>query len=295
VSSLGYSFEEALASLRRGGRSAAMSAGTIAIAFLTLGGFLLLSANAQRAVEQWIAAAEMSVYLADDVSPAARAAIEQALREHPAVSAVEFITKDQALARFENDFPELADVAATLTSNPFPASFEVRVRPDAAGASGAESLAQALTGRDGVADVQYDRRWLARVLALLAGGRIGAFAVAAVLMLGAAFTAAAVVRLSLHARRDELDIMQLVGAPFSFIRGPFIIEGLLLGGFGAAAALAVLWGLYLVLGGWIGSDMAGLLSSDRLHFLGPVASLALVAAGFGVGALAGTVASRAAR
>ena len=56
-------------------------------------------------------------------------------------------------------------------------------------------------------------------------------------MLGAAFTVAAVVRLSLYARRDELEIMQLVGAPFSYIRGPFIVEGLLLGGIGAAVAL----------------------------------------------------------
>ena len=53
-------------------------------------------------------------------------------------------------------------------------------------------------------------------------------------MLGAAFTVGAVVRLSLDARRDELDIMQLVGAPFAFIRGPFVVEGLLLGGMGAA-------------------------------------------------------------
>ena len=56
-------------------------------------------------------------------------------------------------------------------------------------------------------------------------------------MLGAAFTVAAVVRLSLYARRDELEIMQLVGAPFSYIRGPAIVEGLLLGGVGAAVAL----------------------------------------------------------
>ena len=56
-------------------------------------------------------------------------------------------------------------------------------------------------------------------------------------MLGAAFTVAAVVRLSLYARRDELEIMQLVGAPFSYIRGPAIVEGLLLGGIGAAVAL----------------------------------------------------------
>ena len=66
-------------------------------------------------------------------------------------------------------------------------------------------------------------------------------------MLGAAFTVAAVVRLSLYARRDELEIMQLVGAPFSYIRGPAIVEGLLLGGLGAAVALATVAFLYSTL------------------------------------------------
>ena len=88
-----------------------------------------------------------------------------------------------------------------------------------------------------MADVQFDRRWLERVLSLIAGVRMAGLAVTVVLLLGAAFTVTAVVRLSLHARRDELDIMQLVGAPISFIRGPFVIEGLLLGGIGALLAI----------------------------------------------------------
>jgi cell division transport system permease protein len=119
--------------------------------------------------------------------------------------------------------------------------------------------------------------------------------VAAVLLLGAAFTAASVVRLSLYARREEIDIMQLVGAPFSFLRGPFIVEGMLLGGLGALAALIALWGLHGLFGGWAGQDLAGLLGSERLQFLGVFQALLLLSAGLGVGALAGTVASRAAR
>jgi cell division transport system permease protein len=272
-----------------------MSVGTIAVAFLTLGGFLLLSANLQRVIQQWMDAAELSVYVTDDSTPEARSAIERLIREHPAVAGVEFVTKDQALQRFKSDFPELEDVATSIDANPFPASFEVQVRADAGGASDAESLAAALAGQHGVADVQYDRRWLARVLALLAGVRLGGLAIAAVLLMGAAFTAAAVVRLSLHARRDEIDIMQLVGAPFTFIRGPFVVEGMLLGGAGAIAALAALWGLYRMVSAWSGADLAGLLGSEALHFLGLGQSLLVVASGFGVGALAGVVASRAAR
>ena len=87
-------------------------------------------------------------------------------------------------------------------------------------------------------------------------------------MLGAAFTVAAVVRLSLYARRDELEIMALVGAPFSYIRGPFVVEGLLLGGLGAAVALVAVAILYSLLGQWVGSDLAGLAGEGQLRFLG---------------------------
>ena len=93
-------------------------------------------------------------------------------------------------------------------------------------------------GKPGVGDVRYDRQWLARLVGIVTTARlIAADWSPAILMLGAAFTVAAVVRLSLYARRDELEIMQLVGAPFSYIRGPAIVEGLLLGGIGAAVAL----------------------------------------------------------
>jgi cell division transport system permease protein len=115
------------------------------------------------------------------------------------------------------------------------------------------------------------------------------------LMLGAAFTVAAVVRLSLYARRDELEIMQLVGSPFSYIRGPFIVEGLLLGGVGAAVALIVIALLYSSTSRWLGGDLAGLTGLAQLHFLGWLEIAIMLAGGLVVGAVAGVVASKAAR
>lgn len=292
---LRYSVEEALASLWRGGRAAAMSMGTIAIAFLALGGFLLISANLQRMVQRWMESAEVSVYLRDDITTQSRAAIEGRLKEEASVLQVDYITKDQALERFQADFPELADVAPTLGSNPFPASFEVRIRPGGSVADEAEALASRVSELSGVADVQFDRRWLERVLSFIAGVRVAGLALTVVLLLGAAFTVTAVVRLSLHARRDELDIMQLVGAPFGFIRGPFVVEGLLLGGIGALLALLVLTGGYGSVRGWLGPELSGLLPGEGVSFLSLADMVLLSGAGLGVGALAGFVASRSAR
>jgi cell division transport system permease protein len=295
MSMLAYAFEEALASLARGGRAAAMSMGTIAIAFLALGGFLLISANLQRMVQRWMESAEVSVFLRDDITDRSRSEIEQRLKDEAAALQVDFITKDEALDRFQADFPELADITPTLGANPFPASFEVRLRPGASVADEAAALATRVSELNGVADVQFDRRWLERVLSFIAGVRVAGFALTVVLLLGAAFTVTAVVRLSLHARRDELDIMQLVGAPFGFIRGPFVVEGLLLGGIGALLALLVLGGGYASVRGWLRPALSGLLAGDAVSFLSFGDMLLLVGAGLGVGALAGVVASRSAR
>jgi cell division transport system permease protein len=295
VTVVGYSFEEALISLRRSGRSALVSIGTIAIAFATLGGFLLISVNVQGVLDQWLQAAEMSIYLHDTASDADRIALEQFLRTHPAVAEVEYVSRARALERFRADFPELSDVTSGIGENPFPSALEVRLRTEDGGDAAADTLSREVTGRPGVSDIRYDRRWLARLVGIVTTARVVAALAAGILMLGAAFTVAAVVRLSLFARRDELEIMQLVGAPFSYIRGPAIFEGLLLGGIGAAVALVAIAILYSSLTGWLGADMAGLVGIGQVRFLGITEFVMMLLGGVGVGAAAGTVASRAVR
>ncbi len=295
MSLLRYAFEEARASLIRGGRGALMSVGTIAIAFLALGGFLLVTSNLQRYVQQWMESAELSVFLADGIADDDREAIRARLSGDAAVRSVDYLSKEQALERFRAGFPELTDVATTVGSNPFPASFEVRLHPGQGVADAAAALATAVTPLAGVADVQFDRRWLERVLSLIAGVRMAGFAVTVVLLLGAAFTVTAVVRLSLHARRDEIDIMQLVGAPAGFVRGPFIMEGFLLGGMGAVTAVVLLRMGFWFVQNWLGGAADSLPGGEAVAFLAIGDMVLLTVAGLAVGALAGLVASRAAR
>lgn len=292
---VGYAFEEAWVSLKRSGRSALVSIGTIAIAFLTLGGFLLVSVNVQDVLDRWLQAAEMSIYLHDGATTEERDALEEFLESHPSVAAVEYVSRERALERFRVDFPELSDVATGIGENPFPSSFEVRLRTDTGGDAAADDLSEAVAGRPGVADIRYDRRWLARLVGMVTTARLAAALVAAILMLGAAFTVAAVVRLSLYARRDELEIMQLVGAPFSYIRGPAIVEGLLLGGIGAGLALVAISIAYSLLSQSIGTAWVGFVGLDQVRFLGAFEMAVMLLGGVVVGAAAGTVASRTVR
>lgn len=291
---LRYSFDEAGASLLRGVKTAAMATATIAVAFAVLGAFLLLTTNMERVFVRWQEAAEFSVYFADTATPQQRAAIEQSLRESDVVAATELVSKEEALRRFKQNFSALGDVASGMDTNPLPASVEVRLRGNADPAA-VEALARAAAGRQGVADVRYDRQWIQRLMHAAGVVRAGGVALAALLVFAAALTVASVVRLALLARREEIHIMQLVGAPIAFIRGPFVAEGCIQGGIGAVIAVVILWITFFVVRQRAGSWLAGAVDPSSLVFLSLPTMLGLLVAGMAVGSLGGLIAARGTR
>jgi cell division transport system permease protein len=141
-----------------------------------------------------------------------------------------------------------------------------------------------------VADVRYDQRWLARLIAVLTALRAAGWVAALALILGAATTVVAVVRLSFEARREEIGIMGLVGAPVGFIRGPFVMEGAIQGALGALVALGALAALGRTLSRAIGPAVTAL-GPESLHALAWPEAVALVLAGAIVGAVAGLLAT----
>jgi len=291
---LRYFFDEALASLSRGYKTGLIATATIATAFVVLGGFLILTTNMERAFTRWQDAAEFSVYLGDTATLAQQTAIETAVRDSGLVTAVDVVTKDQALARFTQNFGALAEAATALPSNPLPASVEVRLRPDADPVD-VELLAGRMAASPGVVDVRYDRRWIQRLLQAVRVVRAGGFALAALLMFAAALTVASVVRLALFARREEIHIMQLVGAPIAYIKGPFVVEGLIQGGIGVLLAVATLWIAFLIVKSRAGAWLAGAVDPAALVFLSLPTLAALLASGMAVGAIGGLIAARSTR
>jgi cell division transport system permease protein len=292
VRALDYAVRQAWASLWRSRAATALAVVAIALAVTVLGVLLLVTWNTQRLVTQWSADAEFSIYLLDSATSEQRGAIEALLDESSATAGREYVSKAQALAQFRHEFAELAGLADAVDSNPFPASLEVRVRPDADHDGRASSLVQRVLALPGVADVRYDREWLGRLSAAVRTVGAAGLAVAMLMAVAAAVTVAAVVRLGLHARRDEIEVMELVGAPMAFIRGPFVAEGFLQGGLGAAVALAVLWLVYLGVRAWWARDIAGVLAGAGLEFLPLRLCAYLVGGGMMVGSLGGWAAAR---
>ena len=282
------------ASLWRGRQAGLLSTATIALALFVLGGFLLVTANLERLGAEWSSAAELSVYLKDDVTPA-RAARRRGgcWRRATSSPAHEYVSKAEALARFKQTFGDLA------------AAVDGARRQSAAGvARGAAAPGRRRAARrrrarrrgcaqmPGVADVRYDRQWLDRLLSAIDVVRGVGLVLGAVLTIAAALTVANVVRLALYARRDELEIMQLVGAPQAYVRGPFVMEGVLQGGIGALVALVALAAAFLALRG----ALSGAAGGGAQPVVGPLPAARAVrrcwcVGGMAVGCLGGLVAA----
>lgn len=287
-----YSLREAWASLWRNRSASVFAIVAIALAMIVLGALLLVTWNVERLLAEWSTATEFSVFLRDEATSEERGALEAAIDGSGVVAQREYVSKADALTRFRREFAELASLAEGFEDNPFPASIEVRIRPEAEADGRADTLVRRVAALPGVADVRYDREWLARVASGLTAVRGVGFALAVVMALAAAVTVASVVRLGLHARQDELNVMQLVGSPIAFIRGPFVAEGVLQGGVGALVALGLLWLGSAAITGWWGPELTAVLEGGSLQFLPPRLCAALVAGGMAVGGGGGFAASR---
>ena len=290
---LEYAVREGWAGLVRGRGASGFAVIAIALAMVVLGALLLFTWNVERVIAQWTDAAEVSVYLRDDATSEQRGAVEAAVDASALVAGREYVSKPDALTRFRSQFAEFASLAADLNENPFPASVEMRLAGGDDLAEPVEALVAELAAMSGVADVRYDQEWRARLRSVLAGVQGVGCGLALLMALAAAVTVAVVVRLGLHTRRTEIEIMQLVGSPVAFIRGPFVVEGLLQGGIGALCALALLWmGFAAAVAGWA-PMIAALFEAVPPAFL-PVRLCAelVLGGGMAVGAVGGFAVSR---
>jgi len=295
VRALSYFLEEAGRSLWRRRGTSLLAAGTSTVSLLVLGLFLLAASNASRILERWSAAAEVSIYLADGATPEHRRAIERELTTSGLVSAHSYVTQAEALRRFSAQFPDLAASARSLPTNPLPASYDVRIRPERAGDAQVDALANRVRALPGVGDVRYDRRWLDRLVRVVTVARTAGLLLAGLLVIASCVTVMSVVRLTLFARRQEIEIMQLVGAPLSYIRGPFVMEGTLLGVVGAVVATVLLRVAFAAWRGPLAAQATGVVDAGALAFLHPAIVAGLVLGGAAIGFLGGALAARGAR
>jgi len=185
-------------------------------------------------VEQASQASLLHVYLRDDAPQPDVEALSGRLQADPRVATVEFVSKAEALARAQST-PGLNDLAQASDSNPFPASLDVQVR-NINDVGAIDALVRGQTVVDPQQPTSYDQGAYQRLQEVLFGIAVAGLAFLGLLGFVAVTVTMNSVKAAIHSRRDEIGIMQLVGASRWMVRGPFVVEGAITGGVSGALA-----------------------------------------------------------
>ncbi len=223
---------------------------------------------------------EVKVFFVDDVTPKQVNAVGAFLRTDDRIKDYQFVTRAEALERMRKKYPELT---ADLPTNPLPASYEITPRR----AEEVKELSAAIRQQKfaGVERVKDGQQTSKRILQVARVIEVVFLVAVAVLLVASVLLIANTIRLSIFARRREIEVMKLVGATNWFVRGPFMVEGLLCGLAGAlAAVLLLLIGKEIALSAIL--DDFDATSSEDVRALGfSLTALILVVVGLAVGAV----------
>lgn len=278
----GHSLFSSLGRLSRTPLATAMTLGVIGIALALPAGLHLLVDNARRLGGDWDAGLQVSVFLEHDLPAAAVTELAQSARNHELVAAVRIITPEEAIEEFREHSGFGAALDA-LGDNPLPAVLVLTPATSVNSPGQLASVVDELGALEGVAFVQLDTQWLQRLFALLALLERAIFVVAVLLGIAVVVTVGNTIRLDIQHRRQEIEVIKLIGGSDAFIRRPFLYTGFWYGVGGALAASILLGLAGLALGGPV-ARFAGLYGSTwSLAGLG-FGELALLA---GTGALLG--------
>jgi len=287
---LGFLIGEALRDLRRGGRVAVSAILLITLSLAALGAFWLLSSNMSEAVAQFRERVKLIVYLKREPSMVDANALVERVRSVPGVAAVRYVGKAEALGTLKQVLGKDAAVVDTLPHNPLPASLEITPTAEGATLDGARALVTRLAALPETEEVGGGVEWMER----FAHGQrllwLFALGVGAVLGVAAILTVTTATTLVLHARREEMEIMRLVGAPEHIVRLPLLLQGMMQGLLGAMFAIWVLVACYALIGPRLEPLVSETLGVARLTFLRPHNVVTLMLAGTLLGGVGGFLA-----
>lgn len=258
--------------------------------YFVIASFFSIYQNLDQILTHWGEEVQMTAFLNDQIELSQLNTITEKVKENQFVKDVRYISKEQAVESF---LAQMGSFAPDLIkdkdfSNPLPASFEIHLADNLSQASSYEKLLQLanfVRSLPGVEDVSYGQGWIENYSSLVAQFGKTSATIIGILLLGSLLIVGNSVRNSIYARRDEIEVMELVGATASRIQVPFIIEGALLGVIAAGLSLALGALVFAWQSESIFSELSFLGLSGHLQFLTWGAWLILPIMGSGLGAL----------
>lgn len=239
-----YLLREAINNLRVNRGNVLIGIVTTAFTLVCFGVFVLLYLNLKNVTGTLQSDIEVIVYLDPGASEQVVSLVQRRLETEPAVVTLTFVSKEQALREFSEQFPEESLLLEGMDANPLPASVVVNLSPRFLDTESLSAFAERVKQLPGVTHVAYSQDWVDTLTLVVSYFELGAVVIGMILAMATVTIIANTIRLSLHTRKEEIEILQLIGATGVFIAIPYVIEGTILGAMGGGLSLALLKGVF---------------------------------------------------
>ncbi|MBL8683367.1 MAG: hypothetical protein JNK05_29635 [Myxococcales bacterium] len=277
----------ALRGVREHVRTQIVSVATVALALFCLATAALAAQNLGEVSRRWGGPVRMTVYLSDGATAEQVESLRNALSALPEVSSARYVSPTESRALVAGDDRVMASASAEL----FPATVELSLVAGATDASRVEALAARVRRLGSVSDVETYQGITGQLQSFLSGGRTATLVFGVIVLLCAVAVVSNTVRLSLHARMREVEVLRLVGASPQYVRSPFLAEGALLGGGGAIVAVSVLAFVFFAMRGRLDATLGTALGMRPVFLSLPILA-GFVLGGAGLGATGSALAVR---
>ncbi|MBN2135965.1 MAG: ABC transporter permease [Acidobacteria bacterium] len=285
LSNLKYFIVESLSNIWRNKIVNLLSIGTITISLFILGIFFLAGLNLSAVIEEWVEKVQVNIYLKSDITQNNFLYLKDRIETSPEVEEYKYISTRDALDDFKDIFSKYETFAEQLGEDVFPASFEIKIKNEFRTPEMIEKFAQRFESINGIEEIHYDRDWIQRLNTIVKLIQLAALVIGGILVLAAISTTSNVIRMTITSRKDEIEIMRLVGASNSFIKGPFFFEGLIQGLLAGGFAVIMLYLLYDVTSNYIKTSAGMFFTFMDLQFLSDIHIVVFLIGGMLVGTL----------
>lgn len=270
-----------------------VSIATITVAFSLLGLFLVIFVNLNFFLSAWNKQVQLIIYLEDNITANQKRVLEQSISTSSDVESMNFIPREVAWANFKNSFSsKKADFIDDLEFNPLPSSYNLKFKSSNDRFVKIREFADFIKRKAGVESVDYGEKWLTAFEKFMVFIRVFLLSVGLLLALGLILIISNTIKLSFYSRRDEIELMLLIGATPSFITVPFLMEGMLQGLFGSVLGLALIKCLHIYIAVQFQGSLESIARVVEFQFIPTPIILGLLTAGILIGWLGGFISIR---
>lgn len=215
---------------------------SISVSLLILSAFVTVTLNVDETLKRWSKSFGLVVYLDLDTSAEKEDYLKELFRKDPDVLEVTYISREQALTELRGLLGTDAPVIEELGENPLPTSFELKLTQELLDPERVRTKAEQIRAIAGVTDVQYGEKWLSSLNTVSSIMKAGATFLGGAIFLAVIFITYNTIKIFFYRRKEEIETLKLLGATRTFIRLPFLLEGLFIGLFGGAFGSLALFG-----------------------------------------------------